>query len=429
MTTARAPLFRNVPTDAGTLAAEFQDVRRVTEALCVPLENEDYVIQAMAAASPAKWHLGHVSWFFEAFLLKPDLEGYEVIEPRYQHIFNSYYNSEGPQFSRPDRGTLSRPTVAQVYAYRQHVDDSMLALLEATDPRDLPGLGSLVVLGLNHEQQHQELLMTDLKYNLSVNPLRPPYHEVTIPRGAATQPLGWVDFDGGMCWIGHDGNGFAFDNEWPRHQTYVAPHRLGARLVTNGEYLEFMAAGAYETADHWLSDGWKTVQAQGWKAPLYWEQIDGEWWVQTLSGMQPLDEHGPVAHVSYYEADAYARWRGVRLPTEQEWEHAAEGQPIEGNFLESGVAHPLAAPTGQQGLTQLYGDLWEWTQSPYSPYPGYRPLKGGVGEYNGKFMVNQMVLRGGSCATPRSHIRPTYRNFFPPDARWQFSGIRLAADA
>ena len=284
-------------------------------------------------------------------------------------------------------------------------------------------------LGVNHEQQHQELLVTDIKYNLSVNPLRPAYHDVKLPRGGSTTPSRWVDFDRGVHSMGHDGTGFAFDNEWPRHKTYNRPYRLGSRLVTNSEYLEFMEAGGYDSADLWLSDGWKVVHAQGWGAPLYWEQVDGEWWVQTMSGMQPVDEHGPVAHVSYYEADAYARWRGVRLPTEQGWEHAAEGEPIHGNLLESGLYHPVPAAGNGQRLEQLFGDLWEWTQSPYAPYPGFRPMEGGLGEYNGKFMVNQMVLRGGSCATPGSHIRETYRNFFPPDARWQFSGIRLADDA
>ena len=320
-------------------------------------------------------------------------------------------------------------TVAEVYQFRAYVDEAMLALIETTAPHQLEMLGSLITLGLNHEQQHQELLFTDIKYNLSVNPLRPAYQAKGLPRGSATSSLRWAEFESGVQWIGHDGNGFAFDNEWPRHQTYIRPYRLASRLVTNGEYLELMGAAGYQSPEMWLSDGWKAVQERQWNAPLYWERVDGAWWVQTLSGMQPLDEHGPVAHVSYYEADAYARWLGKRLPSEQEWEHAAGSEPIKGNFLESGIHHPVAATGDDSQLEQLFGDLWEWTQSPYAPYPGYRPFKGALGEYNGKFMVNQMVLRGGSCATPESHIRATYRNFFPPDARWQFSGIRLADDA
>ena len=429
MTTGSRPTLTATHQGAGALAEAYVDARRTTEAICSPLEVEDYVIQAMADASPAKWHLGHVSWFFETFLLMPHFTGYQPRNPQYKYMFNSYYNAVGPQFSRADRGDLSRPTVAEVYRYRKHVDEEMVSLIETTGPERLETLGPVMELGVNHEQQHQELLVTDLKYNLSVNPLRPAYHDVKLPRGASTPPSQWVDFDEGVHSIGHDRTGFAFDNEWPRHQTYNRPYRLASRLVTNGEYLEFMEAGGYDSADLWLSDGWKVAQAQGWRAPLYWEQVDGEWWVQTMSGMQPVDEHGPVAHVSYYEAEAYARWRDVRLPTEHEWEHAAEGEPMQGNLLESGLYHPVPAAGNGQRLQQLFGDLWEWTQSPYSPYPGFRPLEGGLGEYNGKFMVNQMVLRGGSCATPGSHIRATYRNFFPPDARWQFSGIRLADDA
>ena len=428
MNATEKPLFSRMPRDPGTLEASYQEVRQTTERLSAPLVIEDYVIQAMTNASPAKWHLGHVSWFFDAFILTPRLPGYRTPDPRYQYLFNSYYNGAGPQYARPQRGLLSRPTVAEVYDFRAHVDESMLALIETTDPRHIQLLGSLVTLGLNHEEQHQELLMTDLKYNLSVNPLWPAYHAREIPCGTASPPLRWIDFEGGLQWIGHDGHGFAFDNEWPRHQTYTRPYHLASRLVTSGEYLEFMEAGGYGTPELWLSDGWKVMQEQQWNAPLYWEQADGTWCVQTLSGMQPVDEHGPVAHVSYYEADAYARWRGRRLPTEQEWEQAAARQTIRGNFLESGIRHPVPATGEGAELEQLFGDLWEWTQSPYVPYPGYRPLEGTLGEYNGKFMVNQMVLRGGSCATPQSHIRTTYRNFFPPDARWQFSGIRLAED-
>ena len=404
-------------------------MRGTTELSCAPLETEDYMVQAMPNASPAKWHLGHVTWFFETFILKSHLSGYRAPNPAYEYLFNSYYNGAGPQFSRHERGLLSRPTVAQTYEFRSHVDRSMLDLVEATEPSRLPYVGSLIELGLNHEQQHQELLFTDLKYNLSVNPLRPTYEGKRSPRGEAVHPLHWVDFRGGMQSIGHDAVGFAFDNEWPRHQTFIAPYRLASRLVTNGEYVEFIEEGGYEDPDLWLSDGWRTAKELEWRAPLYWEKVGGEWHAFTLSGMQSVDENGPVSHVSYYEADAYARWRGKRLPTEQEWEHAAAPEPIDGNFAESGLHHPMPASSDGAGVRQLFGDLWEWTQSPYTPYPGYRPLEGTLGEYNGKFMVNQMVLRGGSCVTPRSHIRPTYRNFFPPDARWQFTGIRLADDA
>ena len=429
MTTTAPPLFTGFANDAGSLVASYRDARQVTEAICAPLAIEDYVVQAMPDASPAKWHLGHVTWFFESFLIKPRLPGHRPVDPRYHYLFNSYYNGAGPQFHRPDRGHLSRPTVAEVYQYRAHVDESMLALIETTDPDQLAGLGSFVVLGVNHEQQHQELLFTDIKYNLSVNPLRPAYHDAEVSTSGAVGPVRWVEFDGGVRLVGHDGDGFAFDNESPRHQVYVGPYRLASRLVTNGEYLEFVEAEGYRRSEYWLSDGWRTVQEREWEAPLYWERVDGEWWAQTLAGMQRVDENAPVAHVSYYEADAYARWRGRRLPTEQEWETAAQGEPIEGNFMESGLHHPVQAPGGSARLEQIFGDLWEWTQSPYMPYPGFRPWEGAVGEYNGKFMVNQMVLRGGSCATPQSHIRPSYRNFFPPDARWQFTGLRLADDA
>ena len=421
------------PTDrhhrgAAALLSQYQDVRRATEHLCEPLAIEDYILQAMADVSPTRWHLAHVSWFFETFLLKPHLPGYASPHPKYEFLFNSYYNAVGPQYYRPHRGLISRPTVAEVYDYRAHVDQGMVSLLEVSDENKLDELEPTLTLGLNHEQQHQELILTDIKYNLAINPLRPAYHNQPIPRGSATEPLRWVDFPGGIHSIGFEGAEFSFDNEGPRHDALLRPFRIASRLVTNGEFIEFMEAGGYGLPTLWLSDGWATVQAEGWNAPLYWEKVDGAWWVQTMSGMQPIDEHAPVAHVSYYEADAYAHWRGKRLPAEQEWERAAEAEPLQGTFMEAGVYHPLPAP-GSGGLEQMHGDVWEWTQSPYSPYPGFKPTPGAVGEYNGKFMVNQMVLRGGSCATPRSHLRPTYRNFFPPSARWQFMGFRLAEDA
>jgi ergothioneine biosynthesis protein EgtB len=414
--------------DRQALLARYEEVRQTTERLCRPLCPEDHVVQAMPDVSPTKWHLAHVSWFFETFLLAPNLPGYTPLNPAYRVLFNSYYNGVGPQFARPDRGHLSRPTVAEVQVYRAWVDQGMAALLEHGDAARLAALAPLLELGLNHEQQHQELILTDIKYNLAVNPLHPAYHAIAPARAMATRPLGWREFAGGLQAIGHDGVGFAFDNEWPRHTVFLRPFRLGDRLVTNGEYLEFIEAGGYRDATPWLSEGWRTVQERAWQAPLYWEHVDGAWWTQTLSGFLPLDPHGPVTHVSYYEADAYARWRGARLPSEPEWEHAAADAPVRGNFQDTGVFHPLPA-AAEGGLGQIFGDAWEWTQSAYAPYPGYRPPPGAVGEYNGKFMVSQMVLRGGSCVTPQSHMRVSYRNFFPPDARWQFSGIRLADDA
>ena len=419
-------MFTDVPDVPRDIVSTYQAVRQITERICAPLAIEDYGLQAMNDASPAKWHLGHVTWFFETFLLKSMLDGYKQVNPAYEYLFNSYYDAVGPQWARAQRGHLSRPTVAEVYDFRSIVDRGMLDLVEATGPEGLRSLGGLVTMGLNHEQQHQELLITDIKYNLSVNPLRPAYHDTELPEAASAPPLRWMPYSGGVVWSGHDREGFAFDNEWPRHQNFVAPFKIASRMTTNGEFIEFIEAGGYERSDLWLSEGWKMVQQEGWETPLYWERIDGEWWSQTMSGMRRIDEHGPVAHVSYFEADAFARWSEKRLPTEHEWEHAASPEPITGNFLESGLYHPASAPAGDEGLQQIYGDLWEWTQSPYTPYPGYRPLDGALGEYNGKFMVNQMVLRGGSCATPQDHIRPSYRNFFPPDARWQFSGIRLA---
>jgi ergothioneine biosynthesis protein EgtB len=403
----------------------YRETRATTEALCRPLQIEDYVLQAMPEVSPTRWHLAHVSWFFETFLLEARLAGYQPYDPRYRVLFNSYYNAVGPQFSRPDRGHLSRPTVAEVYAYRAHVDRGMKTLLRSSEA---PEVTSLAELGLQHEQQHQELIVTDLKFNLAVNPLRPRVYPTAIPVGAGAAPLEWVDVAGGVVWVGSDGGRFAFDNETPRHRVLLEPYRLASRLVTNAEYLDFMGAGGYGDWRWWTSEGWRAVRECGWRAPLYWELEDDHWHVYTLAGLHPLDPAAPVVHVSWYEADAYARWRGARLPTEAEWEHAAADLCVTGHFQEAGVYQPLPASPGAGNLQQMFGDAWEWTQSAYAPYPGYRALPGAVGEYNGKFMINQMVLRGGSCATPGDHIRASYRNFFPPDARWQFSGIRLAAD-
>ena len=421
MPVTTSPLAVETP----TLLARYREVRASTEALCRPLQTEDYVLQAMPDVSPTRWHLAHVSWFFETFVLEPSLGGYRAYDPRYRVLFNSYYNAVGPQFSRPDRGHLSRPTVAEVFAYRAHVDHAMTTLLRTGAAS---GVAALVELGLQHEQQHQELVLTDIKFNLSVNPLQPGCYPVTIPCGATAAAMEWIDVPGGVVWLGHAGAGFAFDNEGPRHRVLIAPYRLASRPVTNGEYQAFIDAGGYRDWRWWTSEGWRTAQERRWSAPLYWQRDGGEWRVYTLAGPMSLDASSPVTHVSWFEADAYARWRECRLPTEAEWEHAAVDAPVTGNFQESALYHPLPAPGAAGDLHQLFGDVWEWTQSAYTPYPGYRSAPGDVGEYNGKFMVNQMVLRGGSCATPRAHIRASYRNFFPPDARWQFSGIRLAAD-
>jgi ergothioneine biosynthesis protein EgtB len=412
---------------AGRLSA----VRGLTQALCAPLTAEDMVIQSMPDVSPPKWHLAHTSWFFETFLLAPHLPGYRPFHPRYGYLFNSYYNQIGPFHARARRGLLARPTTNEVLAYRAHVDRHLLALLDTLDAAGWARLAPLLELGLNHEQQHQELLLMDVKHNFHANPLRPAYRE-DLPSAAAdtAAAVNFLSCDGGMVPIGHGGPGFAFDNETPQHTVFLPAYRLADRLVTCGEYLDFIAAGGYQTPELWLSDGWATVQARGWTAPLYWEQGDEGWQVFTLGGLRALDPAVPVSHLSFYEADAYARFAGRRLPTEFEWEAAARAaaHAPPGNFLESGHLEPTAAAAGP-GFKQLFGDVWEWTASAYLPYPRYRPAEGAVGEYNGKFMSGQMVLRGGSCLTPADHLRATYRNFFPPDARWACTGLRLAEDA
>ena len=412
-----------------TLAERYRSVRSLSAALCETLVPEDYVIQSMPDVSPTKWHLAHTSWFFETFVLGPAIPDYRPFHPDFSYLFNSYYNAVGERHCRPRRGLVSRPTVEETYRYREYVDRWMLDLLEDADSDRLRGLTPVITLGLNHEQQHQELMLTDIKHVFTMNPLRPVYRERLIPASHDVAPLRWVSFPEGIYWIGHEGGGFAFDNEGPRHREFLQPFALASRLVTNGEYLAFIEDGGYERPEFWLSAGWSTVQEQGWKAPFYWEWHDGNWMMMTLSGMRSVEPSEPVCHVSYFEADAYAQWAGARLPTEAEWEVAATGIPMEGNFVEHGRYHPLPAPPAEDGeLTQMFGDVWEWTHSAYSPYPGYKPLPGALGEYNGKFMCNQYVLRGGSCATSSSHIRRTYRNFFPPDACWQFTGIRLASD-
>ena len=405
------------------LGWKYRSVRQTSLRLCAPLGVEDHSLQAMPDASPAKWHLAHTTWFFETFLLSEHLPGYRPVNPAFRSLFNSYYNAVGERPLRALRHVLSRPTLDEVHAYREQVDEAMEQLLGrdlASDVRDL------VELGLNHEQQHQELILTDVKYGLAANPLRPAYRtRPGNPHSRLAEAMIWQVRPEGVYEVGYAGGEFAFDNETPRHKVYLAPYRLASRLITNGEYLEFMRDRGYSTPSLWLSDGWDTVQANRWTAPLYWEQRDGNWWNYTLQGMQPVNLSEPICHVSYYEADAFARWAGARLATEYEWEVAARHCEVAGNFLETDALHPQVSPTSD-GLTQMFGDVWEWTSSAYLPYPGFQPAIGAVGEYNGKFMCNQMVLRGGSCATSQSHIRSTYRNFFPPHARWQFMGIRLA---
>jgi ergothioneine biosynthesis protein EgtB len=503
----------------------FRQVRHFTEYLAEGLAPEDMVVQSMPDVSPTKWHLAHTSWFFEQFLLVPFLRGYAPLNPMYLYLFNSYYHQAGERHCRDQRGYISRPTVAEVRAYRHHVDEAMLELIGTLDEESSGRVAPLLTLGLHHEQQHQELLLTDIKHVFSVNPLRPAYRNLGDAARAqglavAAPALGWTGYEGGLHEIGHVvGTGFAYDNEGPRHRHFLQPFELANRLVTNGEYLAFMEDGGYQRPELWLSMGWAAVQTHGWSEPFYWERREGRWRIFTLSGLRDLDPAEPVCHLNYFEADAYARWTGARLPTEAEWEVAAEVIPIAGNFVDTGALHPqrlgsnitagggsvreevgdgsigdtlvdgrsaslsglagfgaaepaalralgvapplgmasLAATSGvaegdavgsgmgqaspsprvpssapaaaaSAGLHQLYGDVWEWTSSPYTGYPGFRPAAGAVGEYNGKFMCNQFVLRGGSCATSWSHIRPTYRNFFPPDASWQFTGVRLARD-
>jgi len=406
---------------AEVLAARYSRIRRVSLEICEPLQTEDFVVQSMPDASPTKWHLAHTSWFFEQFLLKPLLAGYRAFHPDFEYLFNSYYQSVGRMHARPQRGLLTRPTVDEVLRYREHVDEHMQKLLRARpDDEKLLAVGTL---GVNHEQQHQELMLTDIKHLFSLNPLLPAYRPGADEPNDAAAPMHFIPFDGGIREIGASGKHFCFDNELPRHRTLVEPYALADRLVTNGEYLEFIRDGGYRRPEFWLSDGWSTVVREGWTRPIYWrESLDSEF---TLHGLQPLRITAPVCHVSFYEVDAFARWAGARLPSEAEWELAAESLPVIGNLLNSGALHPIAAGV-QAGVKQMFGDVWEWTASPYSAYPGYQPPPGALGEYNGKFMCNQLVLRGGSCATAAEHVRASYRNFFYADARWQFMGVRLA---
>ncbi len=433
------------PSASVPLADHFSSVRDATVELCEPLEDEDYVAQSMPDASPTKWHLAHTSWFFEEFVLQPGVTDYRFYDDRFRYLFNSYYNAVGPMHERPRRGVISRPTVAEVLAYRTHVDEQVQTFLASsrfTRASAGPAGESLrdrIVLGLHHEQQHQELLLTDLKHLFSCNPLLPAYETPRNGTWGDPTPCRFVRFPGGISEIGHDGAEFSFDNERPRHRTYLEPFLLASRLVTNGEYREFIRDGGYTRANLWLSDGWSIVQREQWNRPIYWaDSLEQEF---TLLGLREINPHAPVCHVSYYEADAFSRWAQARLPTEAEWEVAArEADGVgAGNFVESRNWHPVPAATAQSGtlpqspgpsstLAQMFGDVWEWTRSGYAPYPGFQTLTGALGEYNGKFMVNQLILRGGSCATPNTHIRATYRNFFPPAARWQFTGLRLAQD-
>ena len=410
------------------LTTRYVSVRAFTEQLCQGLAPEDTVVQSMADVSPTKWHLAHTSWFFETFILQRYAASYQPLDPHYAFLFNSYYVNAGERHCRAQRGYISRPTLAEVYAYRRHVDVELRALLDAADADTLNRIRSDLILGINHEQQHQELILTDIKHVFSVNPLRPALRPPIQSPAVDVQPMRWIDFAKDVHAIGWEGGDFAYDNEGPRHEQIVQGFSMASRPVTNGEYLEFMADGGYTRQELWLSDGVAAIQTNDWTEPFYWERRDDEWWTYTLHGMKPVDPTEPICHISYFEADAFARWAGARLPTEAEWEVAARSVAVAGNFAESDACHPQAAQGGE-GLLQMFGDVWEWTRSQYSPYPGYQPIAGALGEYNGKFMCNQFVLRGGSCATSRTHIRPTYRNFFPPEATWQFSGFRMARDA
>lgn len=412
------------------LIQRFCEVQALSEQLCQPLLIEDYVVTPTPdIGSPVKWHLAHTSWFFETLVLLPHLAGYRAFHPQYSFFFNSYYVQLGQKQDRTQRGFISRPTVDEVYAYRRHVNEALLGLIDSASTALWSKIAPIITVGLHHEQQHQELILSDIKHVFWNNPLRPVYKERTPPPlGQGQAPaLRWCPYPEGVYWIGHEGTGFAYDNEYARHRQFVAAFELASRPVTNGEYQAFVEDGGYRQSSLWLDAGWDTIQDEGWACPFYWERCDDGWHQMTLAGMQPLDPDEPVCHLSYFEADAYARWVGARLPSEAEWELAARERPVEGNFVESGVYHPLSlqADAGS-GLQQAFGDVWEWTNSHYSPYPGYEAPPGALGEYNGKFMCGKFVLRGGSCATPQKHVRPTYRNFFSPQVRWAFSGLRLA---
>ncbi len=413
-----------------TLRGQIGRTRRTSLWIAEPLTQEDQIVQAIDDASPTKWHLAHTTWFFEEMVLKPFDPAYRVFDDRFGYCFNSYYETAGPRHPRPKRSLLTRPRHDEVMAYRRHIDEALATFFDRGGNGQPPEALRLIELGIHHEQQHQELMLTDCLAAFAGNPLRPAYREEEHAAHGkqAAADLEWVSFAGGIFPVGHDGEGFAFDNEGPRHDQLMRPFRLANRLVTNGEWLDFMEDGGYETPTLWLSDGWATVRREGWEAPLYWEMRAGVWHQMGLRGLQPVDPARPVCHVSYYEADAFARWAGKRLPTEFEWEVAAKSLPLDGNILSRKALRPLPASTGEGGLQQMIGDVWEWTGSAYLAFPGFRPAEGAVGEYNGKFMCNQFVLKGGSCVTPEGHIRRSYRNFFYPHQRWQFTGLRLADD-
>jgi ergothioneine biosynthesis protein EgtB len=418
-----------------TAAKWFLRTRKLTEELAAPLTAEDQTIQSMPDGSPTKWHLGHTTWFFEEFVLKKFIDDYRCLDPHFGYIFNSYYEALGPRQPRALRGVLSRPSLTEVAAYRRHVDELVERLIMTISQKTWDEMRSVIDLGLHHEQQHQELLLTDILHLFSLNPMRPCYSTSRRETNNGSDKPNFsrmVAVDGGTYTIGYAGSGFCFDNERPCHRVMLNEFRLASGLVTNGEWKEFIDDDGYRRPQLWLSDGWATVQSQGWEAPLYWERgADGVYRSMTLHGLQPVDDDAPVCHVSYYEADAFARWAGKRLPTEAEWEVGATHQSVEGNFLESGYLRPLPASRRSENggpFQQLFGDVWEWTQSPYVAYPGYQPWVGAIGEYNGKFMCNQLVLRGGSCVSPVGHLRASYRNFFYPHQRWQFTGVRLAED-
>jgi ergothioneine biosynthesis protein EgtB len=419
-----ATLVRPV-TSGDDLAERFAAVRALSRTIAAPLSDADATIQPHPDASPAKWHLAHTSWFFETFVLRDHVPGYDLFDERWAYLFNSYYEGEGERHARPRRGMLSRPALDEVLAYRDHVDEALAAAF----PLLPEAARTLVELGTHHEQQHQELMLMDMLAALAENPLAPAaWTREDAPSGTPPAPMGSLVIRGGLVEIGHDGAGFAFDCEGPRHQQLVRPYELSDRLVTNGEWLRFINEGGYGQPGHWLADGWAWVQANQVEAPLYWRRHGGWWQRFGLDGLKPVDPAEPVCHINYYEADAFARWAKARLPTEAEWEAAAAAfDPAAGNLLdEAGPVRPAAA--AGTGVRQMFGDVWEWTSSAFSPYPGFKPAEGTVGEYNGKFMCGQYVLRGGSCATPRGHVRASYRNFFYPHQRWQFAGLRLARD-
>jgi ergothioneine biosynthesis protein EgtB len=419
---SRANLQAGLQVESADISQRYVRVRATTEQVAEPLSAEDQTIQSMPDASPTKWHRAHTTWFFETFVLAPHVAGYRAYADRYGYLFNSYYEAVGPRHARPARGMITRPGVSDIAAYRSYVDEAMQGLLADCPPQ----VSALVELGLHHEQQHQELILTDIKHAFSLNPIRPAYVAAPILQSKSLTTPTWLAFEGGICRLGHDSKkadgGFAFDNEGPAHDELLRRFRIMDRPISVSEYTDFIADGGYRRPEFWLSDGWAMVQAAQWEAPAYWERDGDEWTAYTLHGMRPLVSSEPVCHVSYYEASAYATWAGKRLPSEFEWELAARSGGAVKNWDDAVRAHPRPLVTG------FLQDVWEWTASPYHPYPGYKQAAGAIGEYNGKFMVNQMVLRGRSCATPPGHHRPTYRNFFPPPARWQFSGFRLAED-